>query len=82
MRTENVVGGPAFPIEDRTLYRGMTLRDWFAGHFAGSLVTVMMDPATKIEGYTPGEEGSPYIAQAAYRLADAMLAEREKEPGG
>lgn len=63
-------GGPAFPTEvlqskDR---EGMTLRDWFAGMcLSGQLAH-------------PKNEGVQYseFAHDAYRMADAMLAERRK----
>lgn len=76
-------GGPAFPeiqtglMYDRELDEslpnifsvgGMTLRDYFAGQALAGLATL----ATKI--------GDPQkFAADAYTLADALLAEREKE---
>ena len=64
-------GGPAFPkpgtdaeIETCGSQRGMTLRDWFAGQALTSMETT---------DCTDYEE----IAAEAYRIADAMLAERE-----
>jgi hypothetical protein len=65
-------GGPAFPIEDamENIYSGMSLRDWFAGMALQECGIIM--PA-KFEGCTPQE-----VAAAAYIIADAMLAEREK----
>jgi hypothetical protein len=48
----------------------MTLRDWFAGQ---ALAGMLADPANI---------GSCQVnAEAAYKLADAMLAEREKKGG-
>ena len=72
-------GGPAFPAADHNIdgghwdgryeitkeYRGMTLRDWFAGQVFGS---IMCEP--DIQSYTQA-------ARRAYEAADAMLAERE-----
>jgi len=73
-------GGFAFPgtlaMPEGGLFEsaGMTLRDWFAGQalsgWLASYVTAKEHPA----------EGGPYAANIAvmsYRLADAMLAERE-----
>ena len=67
-------GGPAFPLqlENRDQYhgsfRGMSLRDWFAGQaLAGICAVSGIDFG--------GPEGT---AKLAYRLADAMLAERAK----
>ena len=67
-------GGPAFPYQpgdwavDNT---GMTLRDYFAGQ---ALIGILHDE----DGL-----GSPLFqfhlrAEAAYKMADAMLAERAK----
>lgn len=63
-------GGSAFPLSRPDWFEdGMTLRDWFAGQ--------------SIAGLNPGkfiDNGAiTKYAQSAYRLADAMLAEREKE---
>ena len=62
-----VTGGPAFPNNHPTQQGvpGMTLRDWFA---AASLERL-------VPSYHP--EGA---AIAAYQYADAMLAQREKQP--
>ena len=57
---------PAFPtrISNQTFF-GMTLRDWFAGQYMqGGLA----------REYYPCDE----LAQNAYKYADAMLSEREK----
>ena len=71
-------GGPAFPCtvqEDIDCYPryvagygGMSLRDWFAGQALASMDT---------DGYTL--TGIHRLARRAYDIADAMLAEREKE---
>jgi hypothetical protein len=53
---------------------GMTLRDWFAGQALNVLGGM----------YASGEidvSGSFEVANMAYSLADAMLAEREKRYG-
>lgn len=72
-------GGPAFPIpaskyEDHiTEYSvpeqsGMSLRDWFAGQaLAGMLANGNLKPEI-------------YFAGTAYRIADEMIAERERQP--
>lgn len=63
-------GGPAFPYTDAKGFvsDGMSLRDWFAGQALASMDT---------DGWTL--IGMQSIAQRAYDLADAMIAEREKE---
>ena len=79
-------GGPAFPQRDENTYthefqgekgacvvpyspRGMSLRDYFAASVVGN--------------YTHDRDGSlrhvQHVAMSAYAIADAMLAEREKE---
>lgn len=71
-------GGPAFPREDYQTLRsagqcGMSLRDWFAGQaLAGGEARHLMEEAC----IRYSEEG---LAEAAYRIADFMLAERAKE---
>jgi len=69
-------GGQAFPgilldptPGDRKLIfsLGMTLRDWFAGMAMQTLISP--------------DVGDGYVAQEAYRHADAMLAERERRAG-
>ncbi len=73
-------GGYAFPLPD-TVYPsgqvqtgccGMTLRDWFAGH-AMAVMTAAPD-------YSKGPCNAA-IAERAYIIADAMIAEREKVNG-
>ena len=70
-------GGPAFPeikqARDQhgrpklTNCGGMSLRDWFAGQALASMAH-------------PQNIGEPKIsAKMAYEVADAMLAEREKD---
>lgn len=55
-------GGPAFPA----MAKDMSLRDWFAGQ---ALAGILADP--EVVG-----ELKP-SAEFAYKMADAMLAERE-----
>jgi hypothetical protein len=73
-------GGPAFPSplhhegepghESEVFAPGMSLRDWFAGHALAGLLA-------RDFGRTDEEEGVTEIAQKAYDLADAMIADRE-----
>lgn len=67
-------GGPAFPAHQATdngmaytTVPGMTLRDWFAGQSLAAL-------SATGEIYPHSE-----LARTAYEIADAMLAERNKE---
>ena len=67
-------GGPAFPFEFRddgnpsVSSPGMTLRDWFAGQ-----------AITNLSGDVNDTEG---LAREAYKIADALLKEREKNEDG
>lgn len=61
-------GVPAFPDFNSTLLSGTTLRDWFAGM---ALMLMSQRQTEKLE--------FDKLSEAAYRLADAMLKEREKE---
>ena len=64
---------PAFPLVSDIIghCEGMTLRDWFAGQaLAGMLAS---------EAGIPPYANS-WAAERAYQMADAMLAERAKEP--
>jgi hypothetical protein len=74
-------GGPAFPQQlsdgqrERGCsadfgYGGMTLRDWFAGQ---ALLCLGSGAAEAF--------GRQELAEHAYRIADAMLTEREKGGG-
>lgn len=83
MSSEINDGGPAFPkpldpypnaqgMESGT--HGMSLRDWFAGQALTGIM--VMISAGKHE--LPDPKGPKGCAFEAYRLADAMLAERTK----
>jgi len=61
---------PAFPCNSGNI--GMTLRDYFAG-----LAMIEMIPT-----FLETEEDKPSdVAQMAYRLADAMIAQRGEDNG-
>jgi len=62
----------AFPrtLADRTLAEGMTLRDWFAGHFICGIAINADDE--EIETWRHKN-----VAKWAYAQADAMLAVRK-----
>lgn len=65
-------GGPAFPLATNEQFTwGMSLRDHFAGQ---ALVGLLAFSPADIEGqYDPDD-----AARIAYRMADAMLAARDK----
>lgn len=65
-------GGSAFPDQLRP---GMSLRDWFAGQALGGLTAAL---SATIEPVT-ADELIHRLASRSYIIADAMLAEREKE---
>ena len=60
-------GGPAFPGENCLYNKGMTLRDYFAAKAMQGWL-----------GSRPTLIDELRVAAAAYILADAMIAEREK----
>jgi hypothetical protein len=68
-------GGPAFPLPGELglgltpkEMRGMTLRDYFAAKAMQGLLSARNPLITNTSG----------IAEAAYEMADAMLAERSR----
>lgn len=87
-------GGPAFPrssqgpMGDLDRDDGMTLRDWFAGQARHEDLAVpeKIEECSKLIGLTLGDIWIPrihfprLISQLRYEHADAMIAEREKEP--
>lgn len=72
-------GGAAFPLSRESSmsknYEGMTLRDYFAGQALQGIIAsgIFVDP----DGLFTGN-AAPVMAEAAYLLADAMIAERER----
>ena len=73
-------GGPAFPVgyDDDG---GMSLRDYFAGQaLAGLMSSAEPDQPDQPETLQAHEDRRLY-AEAAYRVADAMLEAREQEGG-
>jgi len=70
-------GGPAFPVTQfvddplslvESTHRGMSLRDWFAGQAILAVLTTNASYSAHFNTST--------LAQAAYEIADAMIAER------
>ena len=74
-------GGSAFPMIESDTHGdgrvfhfstgGMTLRDYFAGQALAGL----MGDYTIVKT----DETAPWIANFVYKMADAMIAEREKQ---
>lgn len=72
-------GGPAFPVSETVIddkqfqpdFQGMTLRDYFAAKVASGL-------ATHSSYGSITEDSAGYMAEEAYMIADAMIAERSK----
>lgn len=86
-------GGPAFPrpasalihdeAESLDAQDGMTLRDYFAAKAmqAQMIVTTFSDATPKsAEAFKKGcdEHAEQHLAAIAYRIADAMLVERQR----
>lgn len=57
---------------------GMTLRDYFAAKALVGLMSTEKMIVDTIKHSTPEMNNAAILAQDAYRLADAMLKEREK----
>ena len=81
----NLGGGfiePAFPVStiDGFTQFGMTLRDYFAGQAVAGLCANPGGPyqANSMSGWAIVNCGVSDVAIEAYRVADAMLAERVK----
>ena len=62
-------GGPAFPISS---YKGMTLRDWFAGQAIAGLTTA---PRSVLETVARAYE----IADTAIKMREVTAAEVDEE---
>lgn len=78
-------GGPAFPWQatDRcgnptNNYSGVSVRDYFAAKAMQSLL-LRSQAAISACSKRYGEDPTDWVAATAYQLADAMIAEREKE---
>jgi hypothetical protein len=76
-------GGPAFPItvpvEFQYAYDGMSLRDWFAGQALPAVIAATSAGQHHLQ-VEPEQTAERALADAAYKLADAMLAARQKGP--
>jgi hypothetical protein len=59
-------GGPAFPTG--TAFQGMTLRDYFAAKALQGVLAADTEELLSVDA----------IASVSYRIADAMLKERDK----
>lgn len=81
-KDEQVDGGPAFPLAvtwhnhregytETEATAGMTLRDYLAAK-------ALTLGGEFFHGYKNGCDSAEHIAEAAYQIADAMLAERSK----
>lgn len=69
---------PAFPSQNEL---GMSLRDWFAGQALVTLSDLSLLKVLSDQAKEHGKEAPEVLAKYVYELADAMLAEREKERG-
>lgn len=74
-------GGPAFPVSGdvgnlEEWKHGISLRDYFA---AKALPAVYSDYCTSARALGFDEDWKTGVAIDAYAMADAMLAEREKQ---
>jgi len=87
-------GGPVFPSYDiihdaktgmfaglGTKSEGISLRDYFAGQVLAGSVSGrnMADQIDLMTDYITSKVGAQQHAEEAYFIADAMLAEREKQ---
>ena len=79
-------GGAAFPGENDSdnynwVNRGMTLRDWFAGHAMNAMMNAMLRVRDDVDGHPMSNNGSVWIspgraewvAKISYQQADAMI---------
>lgn len=75
-------GGPAFPMTGMTqrngqgiqsvFHEGMTLRDYFAGKIIGAMILGQTQVERRLD--------VPDRIKDCWKIADAMLAAREKSP--
>lgn len=83
MAFPSINGDPSYDMPMH--HSGMSLRDWFAGQAlcSGHVRTTMPDHDLRASfgNYRTGIRREEILAADAYRLADAMLAERAKEAG-
>jgi hypothetical protein len=75
-------GGPAFPaVAGSVGFRGMTLRDWFAGQALAGLDATVNPHLPNDRASTLNSPEADYLAQRrarwSYLQADAMLAARK-----
>lgn len=87
---DNKTGGPAFPLPEAAhpgafppdVSKGMTLLDYFA---AKAMAAMLSNEDVIQRMASVGEENmvdpDVLVATGAYRMAEAMLAEREKRNG-
>ena len=71
--SETNTGGPAFPVSagHEVYSSGMTLRDWFAGQ------VILAAWQSRNVGEYEGDTSD--IAACAFQLADAMIAQSQKQ---
>lgn len=67
----------AFPGPTAFSGEGMSLRDWFAGRIAASLCSAT-DNTGMWTGLVDDSTGYAMVAERSYKMADAMLAARQK----
>ena len=72
----NRLGGTAFPVtfgdeEGNQVFVGMSLRDWFAGQALTAMIVSGPD-------FSSNNSPPTLIAEWAYYVADAMIAESDK----
>ena len=72
--TDDMTGGPAYPVLMDNWDHGMTLRDYFAGQAVGEVIAYFGNMQIK------GEGAPEAFARKAYEIADAMIAAREPKP--
>lgn len=78
-------GGQAFPLQNGQYAEayggspGMSLRDWLAGNIVTGLISSReSQQALYADASAAGMDSADYVADAAYEMADAMIASRKK----